>query len=75
MENQEEGLTDADIHFATTVMMESKGAGKLVETKTGKIGRTYNHEGLVNGKYQVYCTDGSKLLCSPENLTLKGFID
>jgi len=68
-------LTEDDIHFIKNVIMESKGAGQLVETKSGKTGRTYNNENLINGKYQVHCTDGSKLLCSPENLTLKGFID
>lgn len=69
-------LTECDIHFINNVMMnENRNRGQLVETKTGKLGRTYNHESLVNGKVQVHCTDGSKLLCNPDNLTLKGFID
>ena len=57
------------------MMNENRNRGQLVETKTGKLGRTYNHESLVNGKVQVHCTDGSKLLCNPDNLILKGFID
>ena len=53
----------------------NKNAGRLVETKNGVLGRIYNQEELINGKYRVHCIDGSKLLCSAENLTLKGFID
>ena len=68
-------LTEADIHFATKVMMPNSDAGTLVKTKLGIIGRTYNSDGLIKGKQMVYCTDGSKMLCKPENLTLIGFID
>lgn len=52
----------------------NKNSGKLVETKTGLVGRTYNHENLINGKIRVY-TDKGKLLCNPTTLKLKGFID
>jgi hypothetical protein len=52
----------------------NKNAGQLVETKTGLVGRTYNHEDLINGKIRVY-TDKGKLLCDPTTLKLKGFID
>jgi len=31
-----------------------KNPGKLVETKSGKIGRTFNSKGLINGKVPVY---------------------
>lgn len=68
-------LTESDIHFAKTVITESKGAGYLVKTKSGKTGRTYHHENVINGKYQVHCIDGSKVLCSCENLIITGFID
>ena len=68
-------LTEADIHFANNVMLPNKKAGLLVETKFGKVGRTFNSDGLKDGKYLVYCIDGSKMLCKPENLTIKGFID
>jgi len=52
----------------------NKKAGRLVETKTGLIGRTYNNEDLINGKVMVY-TDKGKMLCDPTTLKLKGFID
>lgn len=53
----------------------SKNSGNLVFTKTGLMGRTYSYDRPVNGKIKVYCTDGTKLLCKPETLTVKGFID
>lgn len=49
--------------------------GRLVETSKGVAGRTYNNEAEINGKVRVYCTDGSKLLCNPDSLKVKGFID
>lgn len=52
----------------------NKNAGQIVETKTGLIGRTYNHKSYINGKVCVY-TDKGKLLCDPNTLKLKGFID
>jgi len=52
----------------------NKRSGRIVETRSGLTGRTYNHEDLVNGKVKVY-TDNGKLLCSPETLSVKGFID
>ena len=55
--------------------MPSMNSGTLVETRTGLTGRTYSHEEPVNGKVRVYLTNGTKMLCSPEKLTLKGFID
>lgn len=57
----------------------SKDSGYLVETKTGKQGRTYHREGLVNKKTVVHVTqeDGTvvKILCDPKTLTTIGFID
>jgi hypothetical protein len=52
----------------------NKNAGHIVETKSGLTGRTYNHECLINGKVRVY-TDKGKLLCTPNTLKIKGFID
>jgi len=57
-----------------------KRPGKLVLTKTGKKGRTYNDEGLHFGKVKVYILKemkltGEKLLCDPVTLQVIGFID
>lgn len=52
----------------------NNNSGQLVETKSGVIGRTYSNEEPINGKIRVY-TEGGNLLCKPENLTLKGYID
>lgn len=68
-------LTSWDVEQLNRLVDGNKNAGKLVETKNGVIGRTYNNESLINGKVRVYCTDGKKLLCNPQNLILKGFID
>lgn len=52
-----------------------KKPGYLVKTKNGKIGRTFNSKGLVNGKVPVYLAtqfkeypnrDGSKLKVASE---------
>jgi hypothetical protein len=57
----------------------SKKSGYLVETKTGKKGRTYHKEGLVNKKTVVHIIndDGTetKLLCDPKSLKIIGYID
>lgn len=68
---------DLDFEFeqARRFSGENKNAGRIVETKDGVLGRIYNNEALINGKYRVHCIDGKKLLCSPENLKLKGFVD
>jgi hypothetical protein len=54
-------------------------AGYLVETKTGKEGRTYHREGLINGKMVVHIEteEGKtlKMLCDPDTVKIKGFID
>lgn len=56
----------------------SKDAGYLVKTKTGKEGRTYHREGLVNKKMVVHVdVDGKdvKMLCDPKTIEIIGFID
>jgi hypothetical protein len=73
-ENMNE-LTDWDVEQLERFAYGNKKAGQLVETQKGVLGRTYNNETLVNGKVRVHCVDGSKLLCDPSKLTLKGFID
>ena len=72
-----EELSDDEIWFIRKfILQEEQGAGRLVKhNKSGTMGRIFNHHQMVNGKYQVYLVDGTKMLCAPENLTLKGFID
>jgi hypothetical protein len=54
----------------------SKDSGYLVETKTGKKGRTYHREGLVNGKMIVHIDGEDKpLLCDPQTVKIIGFAD
>jgi hypothetical protein len=56
----------------------SKDSGYLVETKSGKHGRTYHREGLVNKKMVVYVdVDGKemKMLCDPKTIKVIGFVD
>lgn len=67
-----------------------KTPGKIVLTKTEKVGRTYDSKGLINGKIPVYLCckfqeeqgrkvpieyDPVAILCSPETLQIVGFID
>ena len=56
----------------------SKDSGYLVETKTGKKGRTYHREKLVNSKLIVYVkVEGKevKMLCDPQKIKIIGFVD
>lgn len=56
----------------------SKDSGYLVKTKTGKEGRTYHREGLVNKKMVVYVEINGKevkMLCDPKTIEIIGFID
>ena len=74
-----ESMTDEQLDFEfqqaqTFSGFGSKNAGQLVETKSGLIGRTYNNEKLVCGKIKVF-TEKGNLLCDPNTLKLKGFID
>ena len=66
---EENPLWDAEKYFGG-----NQNAGRMVQTKNGLIGRTFNNEEPINGKIRVY-TEKGKLLCSPETLILKGFID
>jgi len=53
-------------------------AGYLVETKTGKKGRTYHKEKKINKKTVVHIdVDGKdvKMLCDPNSLKIIGFVD
>lgn len=73
-------MDDNDLEFEFQQIMtfsgnKNKNSGQLVETKNGVLGRIYNHEDLINGKHQVHSIHGTKILCKPENLKLKGFID
>lgn len=55
-----------------------RDAGSLVETKTGKQGRTYHRENPVNKKVIVHINlDGKevKMLCDPKSLKIIGYID
>ena len=56
----------------------SKDSGYLVKTKSGKEGRTYHRDGLINKKTVVYiCVDDKemKMLCDPKTLKIIGYID
>jgi len=56
----------------------SKDSGYLVKTKSGKEGRTYHREGLVNKKMVVHLdVEGRdvKMLCDPKTTEIIGFID
>jgi hypothetical protein len=56
----------------------SKDSGCLVETKSGKIGRTYHREGLVNKKMVVHIEEDGKtikMLCDPKTIKITGYVD
>ena len=54
----------------------SADAGYLVKTKTGKEGRTYHKDGLINDKMVVHIDDGNvKMLCDPDTVEITGYID
>jgi len=57
----------------------SKNAGYLVITKSGKEGRTYHRESLINKKTVVHITndDGkeTKMLCDTKTLKIIGYVD
>lgn len=56
----------------------SKDSGYLVRTKTGKTGKTYHRDGLVNKKMVVYVNvDGKevKMLCDPKTIEITGYVD
>jgi len=49
--------------------------GRVVETKRGKIGITYDGDITRMGRVLVYITDGQKVVASPSSLKLIGFVD
>jgi hypothetical protein len=56
----------------------SADAGYLVETKTGKKGRTYHREGQVNKKTVVHIEEDGKtikMLCDPKSIKITGYVD
>lgn len=57
----------------------SKDSGYKVKTKSGKEGRTYHREGLVNKKMVVHIEGevgkNMKMLCDPNTVKIIGFID
>jgi len=55
----------------------SKDSGYLVETKTGKNGRTYHRENLIDKKIIVHVIDDNnlKILCDPQTIKITGYID
>lgn len=54
----------------------NKNAGYIVETKTGKIGRTYHREAQINKKTVVHIEGEDKpLLCDPKTLKITGYVD
>lgn len=59
----------------------NKNSGYIVETKSGKIGRTFHNKGFVNNKQPVYLEiskdkySETALLCEPSTLKIIGFID
>lgn len=76
------------IKLGTQGEIFEKRPGMLVVTKKGETGRTYNDESRYEGKIKVWVMSedykdfvlnekGKKyaLLCDPDGLTLKGFID
>jgi len=52
----------------------TKFAGKIVETKTGKVGIIRNSDKMHEGKYKVYTKDGN-VLCDTTSIKLCGFFD
>ena len=56
----------------------SKDSGYLVKTKTGKEGRTYHRNKLINGKCVVHVQENGteiKMLCDSKTLKIIGYID
>lgn len=55
--------------------------GFIVQTKTGKKGRTYSNKPPINGKIVVYLYDENGqetergIICDPKSLKVIGFID
>ena len=65
-----------------------KNSGRIVKTKDGKIGRTFDNKQFIDGKVPVYlCAEykhdtaiplkysDKAILCRPETLKVIGYID
>lgn len=73
--DQKNDLSDFEVRICKMVMNNKGRKGRIVETQSEVLGVLYNDEDSINGKLQVHCEDGKKLLCSPENLKLRGYFD
>jgi hypothetical protein len=56
-----------------------RNAGCMVETKTGKTGRTYHKENMINRKIIIHIDNDEgkdiKMLCDPKTIKIIGYID
>jgi hypothetical protein len=60
----------------STESILGKNPGYLVETKTGKQGKIYHREGLVNKKTVVHIKEMKlPMLCDPKSLKIIGYFD
>ena len=56
--------------------MTKKRSGFIVETQSGKVGKIYSDEKLINGKIPVYLEGTERpLLSNPETLKITGRFD
>jgi len=67
---------EPDIHVGhwLVVNADKKEKGFSVKTKYG-TGRTKHSDKSIQGKLPVYLNDGRKILVSPKNIKITGFID
>lgn len=62
-------------------MRGNSGRIVLIKTRENQKGRTFNKDGMINGKVPVYVMDdkfkltGEKILCDPASLQSIGFAD
>lgn len=62
-------------------LLTQSQSGYIVETKSGKKGRTYHAKGLINEKVPVYPEikdheySDKAILCDPKTIKIIGFID
>lgn len=75
MELDEHNKAEARQALQSVLNSQRKGPGRVVKTKSGLIGCTYNSEPPVNGKIKVFLPDGKNILCNPNNLQCIGFTD
>lgn len=56
--------------------MRKKRTGKIVKTKTGKIGKVFYEEKKINGKVVVRLeNENTNLLCDPQTINIIGYFD